>query len=112
MDARSGQRLSSREIVAVRVMHPRTNDRTSTDTVHCTTIDVSTSGLRLLSPQPIIPKCILDICLELEVKPQYILLSGEVRWCQHKMETDQYEIGVIVYDTESSDYTEWAKLFD
>lgn len=109
-NGRSASRIRSRESVSIQILQPQTDNADVPRVVSCKTVDISTNGLRLQLNEPVEPERIFDLCIELDIVPQYLLLIGETRWCHYNDHDSCYDVGMIIHDSEGTDYQEWVKL--
>lgn len=109
-NVRSAPRIRSRESVSIQILQSQTDNSDIPRVVNCKTVDISTNGLCLQLSEPVEAERIFDLCIEVDIAPQYLLLIGETRWCRYNDDDSCYDVGIFIHDSEGSDYQEWAKL--
>lgn len=62
--------------------------------VQCRSLDVSETGVRLVSPTPFTPETPVLLTLHLPGVPGLFDLHGQIRWCEKRAE--DYLVGVVV----------------
>lgn len=97
------------EAVSVQLMQAYCEDTCATQVIRTQTLDVSVRGLRLIAEEAIGEGYLFDICVELRDHPQRFLLTGETRWCRHRAQHEDYEIGIEIHDGEGTDYLAWTQ---
>ena len=69
---------------------------TPTDSISAVTVDISTAGIRITSPEPILPET--DVALSLATGEE-TLLSGAILWAleiESKKDKPLYDIGIEI----------------
>lgn len=104
-------RINSQESISIQVLLPAVDCLDTPRVVNGTTADVSATGLRVLLGEPVEPERVFDLCIQLDFNPQYFLLAGETRWCRFNDQMGYYEVGILIHDSEGTDYEQWGRLF-
>lgn len=60
----------------------------------CRSLDVSETGVRLVSPTPFTPEALVLLTLHLPGVPGLFDLHGQIRWCERRAK--DYLVGVVV----------------
>ncbi|KOR31613.1 hypothetical protein TI05_12470 [Achromatium sp. WMS3] len=105
---RSLPRIPRQESVSIQVLLPVPGTLNGPRVVDGTTYDISENGLRLLLSEPLEANRFFDLCVE--INALRFLLAGETRWCRYNNVANCYEIGMLIYDCEGTDYTKWSTL--
>tara|TARA_Y100000310_G_scaffold329484_1_gene399437 strand:+ start:172 stop:420 length:249 start_codon:yes stop_codon:yes gene_type:complete len=75
----------------------------------CNSTDVSANGVQVLFHESIPMGSILRLCIDMKnLDP--ILLTGEVRWVQPDSDTDGFLIGLLLFESESTDIQIWQQV--
>ncbi len=101
-------RLQSNESLFVQVVSCANHELLGT-TLSCRALDVSASGLRLVTDTPLPSGCQLDLWIDNTTGPGKFFLSSEVRWT--KRNGGGYELGVMLNDGSATDIDEWKQLY-
>ncbi len=79
-------------------------------TLSCKTLDVSASGMRLVSSEQLPLDSTLELWVEIKGCPGKYLLNGVVKWCYPN--EDAFVCGIELKDSSSvSDLADWQDLF-
>jgi PilZ domain len=109
-ERRAGQRIPRRESVSIQLWLSRAGQPGHPRVVAGETMDLSVRGLRLRIAEPVESDRILDLCVDVKDHPKRFLLTAETRWCRHDMGNGGYQVGLLIYDGEGTDYREWCAL--
>lgn len=81
-------------------------------TLSCRTLDVSASGMRLVSSEPLSENTPLELWVEIKGCPGKYFLNGVVRWCYRNDNEGMYVCGVELLESDNeSDLADWKDLF-
>ena len=78
-------------------------------TVLCSTLDVSATGLKLITQRPVKTDIELDLWVNIDGRPGKYFLSGNVQWCTPS--DGKHSAGVQLLELENTDFLGWAELF-
>ncbi|NVJ59415.1 MAG: PilZ domain-containing protein [Gammaproteobacteria bacterium] len=102
-ERRESQRFSAKRKVNMELMF--SDDDGVTHRLHCITLDISKTGLRVSLEQELPIGFVAQLCIEND-QGQLLLLFAELRWC--KRSGVEYECGFELMDTEQSDLSAWV----
>ena len=110
-ERRAELRGAREERLFVQVEAEDENGEKTTDTLACSTLDVSATGMRLRLHEAVTPGQSLKLWVEVKGCPGKFMLSGMVRWCCPV--NDNFSCGVELYadDEETDDLADWQELF-
>jgi len=111
LEQRYVPRVPRQESVSIQLTLPSLEQPESPRVVTCETADISANGLRLRLNESVEVERILDLCIELDGDPRRFLLTSETRWCRRNDHLNCYEVGLIIHDSEGTDYQDWFELF-
>ena len=111
INRRADKRHEQHEALSLTIIFTSQNPGLLGRTIKGSTIDVSTSGLRIQLGTALPPDSTIDMSLTLKDDPNKFFLSGKVRWCKETEEADIYQIGIILQDliNTETDYKRWRK---
>jgi hypothetical protein len=75
-------------------------------TLSCTTLDVSTGGIKISCSQEIPVGCVIDLWVDDSTRPGKFFLSSEVRWAREK-QLGNFHVGVKLLEGAATDIEEW-----
>jgi len=110
---RASERFTQREALNMKIVFSSENPNLLGKTLCGSTIDVSSSGLRIELNQQIKIDSVLDVWVTLKENQKKYFLTGNVRWCQ-PMETGEYfQIGVVLRERSDTitDLDSWQAMF-
>ncbi len=97
-------RRASQDRLFVQVVDCEDDSQIGT-TLSCDALDVSASGLKIASKQPISVGAVLDLWVDDSQRPGKFFLSSRVRWTRR--EEGQFQIGVELINGAATDILEW-----
>ena len=77
-------------------------------TFSCYALDVSPSGLRIISEAPIPEGSKLDIWVDSSLRPGKYFLTSDVRWSDSSNEGD-CQIGIELKESPTTDFDQWRR---
>jgi len=110
---RAALRVDLKEALNMKIVFSSENPNLLGKTLCGSTIDVSSSGLRIELNQKIKIDSVLDVWVTLKETQKKYFLTGNVRWCQ-SMETGEYfQIGVVLRERSDTvtDLDSWQSVF-
>ncbi len=107
-DKRRVPRIRCSEPVSLAVFHPAPGSTSECARAATETIDVSETGMRIYTKEPMEPDRLFDFCIEVRDQPQRYLLTGETKWCRYNAEKRTYEVGIEIRNGVDTDFAEWS----
>ena len=111
IDNRKDQRLDRQENLYIELLSASEEDSKDNVLIECTTKDISSTGLQIVSDNPFILNSILELLINFESGGYKFLLTAEVKWLQ-RIEGNGYIAGFQLIDAEHSDFVVWQKMFE
>ena len=112
-DRRRHVRLKRDDKLFVQVLAASESPALVGETLQCSTIDVSASGIKVEvgCEVPILSE--IDLWIDVKACAQKYYMNGLVKWC-YEVDAEQgvYQIGVQLLDIPFTDYADWRKIFD
>ena len=111
INRRADKRHIQHEALSLTIIFTSQNPGLLGKTLKGSTIDISSSGLRIVLGTPLPPDSTIDMSLTLKDDPNKFFLSGKVRWCHAAEEEDMHEVGIVLQDliNTETDYKRWRK---
>ena len=95
-ERRVAERYESKQALDLKIVFSSENPNLLGKTLSGSTLDVSSSGLRIELNQPVKVDSVLDVWVTLKDNPKKYFLTGNVRWV-HELEVGgYYQIGVVL----------------
>ncbi len=109
---RADARHIQHEAVSMTIIFTSQNPRLLGKTLNGSTIDVSSSGLRIILATELAPESTIDMSVTLKDDSEKFFLSGKVRWSREAEEEGMYQIGIVLQDllNTETDYKRWRKI--
>lgn len=95
-DRRGAVRYESKEALDLKIVFSSENPNLLGKTLNGSTIDVSSSGLRIELNQQIKIDSVLDVWVTLKNSNKKYFLTGNVRWCTEMAVGGYFQIGVVL----------------
>lgn len=108
-EGRKESRQDLTEVVFIEILassSPTSNDQVI---LECTTKDVSSNGLKIVTEHPLLLRSILELNLSFSNSDQEFQLIGEVRWSRCIDDT-HYEAGFELLDADHADMESWRNF--
>lgn len=108
---RADTRHNLQEAVSMTIIFTSQNPGLLGRTVKGSTIDISSSGLRIILQTALPTDSTIDVSIALKGDPNKFFLSGKVRWCRETTEAGTYQVGIVLQDliNTETDYKRWRK---
>ncbi|PUA27275.1 MAG: hypothetical protein B0W54_11780 [Cellvibrio sp. 79] len=71
-------------------------------------LDISANGLRVIAAQAVATDIILRCCIRDADHRQFLLVT-EVKWCRPQAATDDYLLGLGLFDSDGTDIVAWKE---
>jgi len=112
INRRSEPRHQQQEALSLTIVFSSLNPGLLGKRLKGSTIDISSSGLRITLPTALEPDSTIDMSITLKDDPDKFFLSGKVRWCKEAEEPGNYHIGIVLQDlfNTDTDYKRWRKV--
>ncbi|MDH5611683.1 MAG: PilZ domain-containing protein [Gammaproteobacteria bacterium] len=111
INRRSESRHLQQEALSLTIVFSSQNPGLLGKRLKGSTIDISSSGLRIMLTTALEPDSTIDMSIALKDDPDKFFLSGKVRWCKSAEEPGTYQIGIALQDlyNTDTDYKRWRK---
>lgn len=108
---RNSVRLNIQEALSLTIISTTQSPELEGKVFNGSTMDISTTGLRLMLSSPLPPNSIINMSITLENAPNEFLLSGKVRWCREFKQEDTYQAGIVLHKNinDEIDYNRWRE---
>ena len=108
---RADTRHDHQEALSLTIIFTSQNPGLLGKTLKGSTIDISSSGLRIMLNTAIPADSTIDMSIMLKGGTEKFFLSGKVRWCRETTEEGTYQIGIVLQDliNTETDYKRWRK---
>ncbi|MET0355551.1 MAG: PilZ domain-containing protein [Cellvibrio sp.] len=73
-------------------------------------LDISANGLRIITDRELIPGSILRSCVQTQDLDKRFMLITEVKWLQPWQNTDEFLVGLALFESEDSNIQEWKEF--
>ena len=73
-------------------------------------VDISANGLRVITDREMPIGSILSSCVQLNESGRRFMLSTEVKWSQTHLKTDEFLIGLALFESEDTDIQAWKEF--
>jgi len=110
-ERRKERRLPHDDRLFVKVVSPEADPGLAGKTIHCSTVDISSNGLRLRVDTLLAEGSGLELWVGRNDGPGSLVLAGWVQWCQDAEDGHGYTVGVELDDTRSEDLATWKEFF-
>ena len=111
IERRADERHEQQEAISLTIIFTSQNPGLLGRTLKGSTIDISSSGLRIQLGTALPPSSTIDMSIALKGNSDKFFLSGKVRWCKETEEAGVYQIGIVLQDllNTATDYKRWRK---
>lgn len=110
-ERRAAPRFMRDESLLVKIIASPARPELTDMTVECATVDVSTTGLRVLLACPVTPGSQLALEVEALEQEECFFLGGVVQWSREAEVAGTYLIGVQLFDATGFDLERWQRRF-
>lgn len=73
-------------------------------------LDISANGLRIITDRELTPGSILRSCIQNQNATQQFTLVTEVKWLQPWQHSNEYLVGLALFESEDSNIVEWKEF--
>lgn len=110
---RAALRVTLKEALNMKIVFSSENPNLLGKTLCGSTIDASSSGLRIELSQKIKIDSVLDVWVTLKETKKKYFLTGNVRWCQPMGTGEYFQIGVVLRERSDTitDLDSWQAVF-
>lgn len=105
-DQRSEFRLTGRATVALQLEAPNPEEHDSGKTIVCYTQDLSSSGVRVQTLEPVTVGALLPISVTFEGEQVVYQLTGDVVWSEPR-ESGYWIVGIQIIESDDTSFLEW-----
>jgi hypothetical protein len=112
INRRSESRHTQQEALSLTIVFTSQNPGLLGRTLKGSTIDISSSGLRITLGTALPPDSTIDMSIALKDHAEKFFLSGKVRWCKETETAGSYQVGIVLQDlyNTDTDYKRWRQL--
>jgi len=110
-ERRAAPRFLRDERLLVKIIASPARPQLVDTAVECATVDVSTTGLRVLLEYPVAPGSQLALEVEALEQEECFFLGGVVQWSRETEVAGSYLIGVELFDATGFDLERWRRRF-
>lgn len=108
-DQRREFRLAGRATISIELEAAEPGSGGSARTTRAVSSDISTSGMRLVTTEPLPEGALLPASVELSAQGEAFILTMEVIWCRPVDNEGHWQSGLRVIDTGEGDYLAWVE---
>ncbi len=106
-DQRSEFRLTGRAKVALQLEAPNPDDDDPGKSIVCYTQDLSSSGVRVQTLEPVTAGALLPLTVTFEGEQIVYPLTGEVVWTEPR-ESGHWIVGIQIVESDDTAFVEWV----
>ncbi len=106
-DQRSEFRLTGRARVSLQLEAPSPGDDDPGKTIVCYTQNLSSSGVRVQTLEPVTEGALLPLTVMFEGEQVVYQLTGEVVWTEPR-ESGHWTVGVQIIESDDTSFVEWV----
>ncbi len=110
-ERRDAHRLLRDETVVVKIIASPENPQLLGITVECSTVDISSTGLRLLVDGQVVSGSHLALEVDMTDSEDCYFLVGEVMWARETEAEGVYLVGVQLEEGSNFELDRWRQLF-
>lgn len=110
-ERRTAQRFLRDERLRVKIIASPARPELVDMAVDCETVDVSTTGLRVLLTCAVVPGSQLALEVEALEQEECFFLGGVVQWSRETEAAGTYLVGVALFDATGFDLERWQRRF-
>ncbi|MEX0603876.1 MAG: PilZ domain-containing protein [Marinobacter sp.] len=108
-DQRSEFRLTGRATVSLQLEAPDLDEDDPGKTIVCHTQDLSSSGVRVKSLEPVPVGALLPLSVRFEGDQIAYQLTGEVVWIESRDDGYYWIVGVKILKSDDTSFVEWVE---
>ena len=106
LEARRESRQEFKDTVFIEILASSSSTSNDQVVLECTTLDVSSKGLKIKTDHPLLLRSILELNLSFEKSKKEFQLIGEVRWSRC-IDESHYEAGFELLDADHVEMETW-----
>ncbi|VAW69162.1 hypothetical protein MNBD_GAMMA09-3243 [hydrothermal vent metagenome] len=112
-ERRGARRQQVKEALNLKIVFSSENPGLLGKTINGSTLDISSTGLRIEMNQEIKIDSVLDVWVTLKDSHKKYFLTGNVRWCSETSSSGFYQIGVVLRERSDTvtDLDSWRDVF-
>ena len=112
-ERRGAKRQQVKEALNLKIVFSSENPGLLGKTINGSTLDISSTGLRIEMNQQIKIDSVLDVWVTLKDSHKKYFLTGNVRWCSETSVGGLYQIGVVLRERSDTvtDLDSWHDMF-
>ncbi|MCX2979502.1 PilZ domain-containing protein [Halieaceae bacterium IMCC14734] len=111
LEKRQWQRLEEHSTVFIETLCAGEQTLQPTEIVICSSVEVSTTGVRVCVDDALQTGSILQLGVQLHGAEQPLYLVGEVRWCAaDPQRSGSYTVGFELIESDGTDYLAWCNM--
>jgi len=110
-ERRADKRVAQAAAFSLKIIFTSDNPALLGKNLYGSTIDISTSGLKLALQSELPVDSTIDVVITLKGDPKQYFLSGKVRWCKNADDNTNYHVGIALQDlvNTDTDYKAWRE---
>lgn len=110
-EGRQEYRLESGEVVYIELESADPEGGGDAKILVSRCIDISANGFQVVADEPLTPKSIHEVCIQLDRPRCRLHMVAEVMWSRlFEGEDSEYSIGLKLYESQDTDIIEWKRV--